>query len=352
MRKRAIGVCVVCVVAVGVVVFQWHSPGQSTPIESTAKPPQPAEALPAPNPNATEPTVVRASSATSPAKSPGASATSATKSPPFPLALEPDVSESIRLIAGQTTRKAYADRAATVHGLGKTLSRADVTGLIAFLESGLDSHPELDVLSLNALKNDALEVLIAQDTLPSDLLPAILDMYGSPKLDVLWRDYCLQHLALYYARRWKPDDATRLDEPDRQATLKAYEDALATTGNGFAGTALLGLARLSEQYPEIDRAKVAERSLASALNEQNDAATRITAMGLCGRLGQKDVLPTARIVAQTGENTPLRLASIGTIGLLGTSEDLELMESLAAGTDEAVRSAAKSAIKRLARVHP
>jgi len=41
------------------------------------------------------------------------------------------------------------------------------------------------------------------------------------------------------------------------------------------------------------------------------------------------------------------VASIGTIGLLGAVEDLELLDSLAAGSDEEVKKAAKVAVKRL-----
>jgi len=348
MRVVGIGVCVIAVVGVGVTLLRWHSSQKNPSVKSVAKGHM-AE-TPATELNNVA-TVRRQTVPTATGKitvSPPRELEQPTvKTPQVPIALPQDVSEGVRMITGQTNQKDYTVRVAAVHSLGGNLTKADVTGLYAFLKSGLSSHPELDVLSLDALKNDTLQTLIAQETLPSDLLPVILGMYRNSSMDVLWRDYCLQHVVMYYERRWKPDDAKRLDDSDRQEALKMYEEALGTSGNGFAGTALLGLARLSEEYPEIDRAKLAERSLTSAVNEQEDPATRITAVGLCGVLNKVEVLPVARVLAQTGENTPLRLASIGTIGLLGTADDLELMQSLADGSDEAAKKAAQVAVKRI-----
>jgi len=264
-----------------------------------------------------------------------------------PVVLPSDVSYGVRLIAGQTEQEDYTVRAAAIHSLPTNLKRVDVEGLYAFLRSRMDAHPDMDALSLNALKNDTMQVLIAQDALPKDLLAVMLALYRNPTMDILCRDYCLQHVALYYERRWNPADDARLADPDRAAALAVYEEALASKGSGFAGTALLGLSRLSEQYPEVDRARLGERSLAIALDEGTEPATRVTAVGMCGLLGKTEVLPRARILAQTGENTPLRLASVGSLGLIGEAQDLELVESLGAGSDEAVRKAAQVALKRL-----
>lgn len=255
-------------------------------------------------------------------------------------------SDRIQIIAGRKA-SSHQVRVATVHSLGKRLAPSDIEGLYTFLKNRTDEHTGETPLSVNAIKNDTLQVLIAQENLPSDLLPQILAMYRDPQMDTLWRDYCLQHLVLYYERRWKPNDTNRLNDVDRQMIVSVYEEALSSKQFGFAGTALLGLARLVEQYPEINQAKVAQHAAALVKDDTVDPATRITAMGLCGHLGRKDVLPAARVWAQTGENTALRLASIGTLGLIGVKHDLELLQDLAASDDAAVKKAAEMAIKRL-----
>ncbi len=255
-------------------------------------------------------------------------------------------SDRIQIIAGKRAAS-HQTRVATVHSLGKNLTSTDIEGMYTFLKSRTNEHPDETALSFNAIKNDTLQALIAQDNLPSDLLPQILAMYRDPQMDTLWRDYCLQHLVLYYERRWKPTDPNRLDDVDRQMIVSVYEEALSSKQFGFAGTALLGLARLAEQYPELNQAKVAQQAAALVKDDTVDPATRITAMGLCGHLGRKDILPTARVWAQTGENTALRLASIGTLGLIGVKHDLELLQDLAASDDASVKKAAEMAIKRL-----
>jgi len=341
------------VVAFGVVSLLWLALArrdEPTPPETDRPkvPEAPAKAPPAGEQSAPSVSVAKDSRLKVP--SPSLAALPAAKPPHVELPLielPPGVSAGIRLIVGLTSQKDYTVRAAAVHSLGMRLSRVDMEGLYAFLKSRVANHPDLDVLSLGALKNDALQVLIAQDTLPPDLLQTILDMYRDPALDVTWRDYCLQHVAVYYERRWRPQDVSRLDDPDRQAVMKLYEEALASRVDGMEGTAMIGLVRLSERYPEIDRAGISVRALEAAQDEHRDPATRVTAMGICGLMGKAEALPAARILAQTGENTALRLASIGTIGLIGTADDLDLMQSLAAGSDVVVRKAAQAAVTRI-----
>jgi len=264
-----------------------------------------------------------------------------------PDAFPPGASRSVRLVAGHGRPNDYVTRMSTLHALGTRLSPADIDGLYAFLHSGVGDHPGLDKYEVNALKNDALQVLIAQETIPSGLLEEILGMYRDPAVDVLWRHYCLQHIAMYIQRRWPPADAGRTDDPDYRKALAAYEEALTIRGGGFAGTAMLGLARLSMEYPDVGPTRVGSVCLESALNEREDVATRVTAIALCGTLGQTNVLSRARIVAQVGEVMPLRLAAIGTFGLVWTMEDMDLMKSLAASGDHAISKAARTALGRL-----
>ena len=45
----------------------------------------------------------------------------------------------------------------------------------------------------------------------------------------------------------------------------------------------------------------------------------IEASRICGSMRKTDIMPTARVIAQTGETTALRAAAIATIGELGES---------------------------------
>jgi hypothetical protein len=64
-------------------------------------------------------------------------------------------------------------------------------------------------------------------------------------------------------------------------------------------------------------------------------------------MNRTEVLPTARTLAQTGSTTPLRMAATATIGDLGDKSDIELLESLGAGSEKQIKPIAESALKRL-----
>jgi hypothetical protein len=65
--------------------------------------------------------------------------------------------------------------------------------------------------------------------------------------------------------------------------------------------------------------------------------------------GKAEILPEARILAQTAEVFPLRLASIAVIGSLGNAQDKELLESLRAGPDKNLIPAIDAALSKLLR---
>jgi len=77
-------------------------------------------------------------------------------------------------------------------------------------------------------------------------------------------------------------------------------------------------------------------------------ANRITAIRMCGEQGNDQVLDTARDLAQTGDTTMLRCAAIATLGELGTEEDLALLETYAASTDERIQRIAQNSLEKLA----
>jgi hypothetical protein len=112
------------------------------------------------------------------------------------------------------------------------------------------------------------------------------------------------------------------------------------------GTALIALSSLVNE-PDIDRAEVARKACAVALDPDAANAARISAFGVCGRLGCRECLPAARRLADQPGSASLRMSCIAAIGTLGASSDLPLLERCRKSRDIRLRTAAKSAIERL-----
>ena len=275
---------------------------------------------------------------------------------------------AVRLICGQDGNKDYAARIAAAHQFGTDLAPAEIQALYWFLHQKCASQGDLSPESFAALKNDILQALVKQVPLPPDLGREIVEMYRDRVTDLIWRDYCVQHLAIYYERRWQdpsrevaipppaegsPPVARGLlvrfpGDPDRDEILNAFDEALQEKDNGIAGTALLGLYRLSSgKYVETGATALGGKALAMALDEGCAVQTRVTAVAICGLTGRSEVLPVARILAQTADSLSLRLSSIATIGALGAAQDRELLEGLRAGPDQRTYKAIDVALNKL-----
>lgn len=256
------------------------------------------------------------------------------------------ISPSVKTIIGlEKEQRSYKDRRAALLQLTRRLSKDDVTALRAFL-SAKGVEKGISPLEFNAVKNDVLDVLLRQDVVPEALGAQLAEMYRDKAHDDIWRDYCIQYLGTYYDIRW-PAGAKAETDPERKDVEAAYWEALAETDKTFAGTALLGIERLSRARPEIGSTNVADVAVSLATNEGCIEANRITAFRVAALMNRKDVLPSARVTAQTGATGPLRMAAIATIGDLGDAADREFLQSFAAGSEKRVTVIAAAALKRL-----
>jgi hypothetical protein len=259
-----------------------------------------------------------------------------------------DVSPAVGVIIGQDDDKNdYNARVKAIRTLTRRISGNDLQALRMFLNADSDVRKVLKPLEFNGVKNDILGVLLRQDEVPEGLGRQVVEMYRDAQNDDVWRDYCVQYMAACYDGA-KPT-GVETNEPDvtRREIQKAYWDALAETGKAIAGTALIAVEQLSRDHTEFDRKKVEETALALAMDERCVEASRITALRICGMMGKKDVMPVARVLAQTGETVPLRLAAVATIGDLGEEQDVELLRSMAAGSEKRIIGVASSAVSRL-----
>lgn len=246
---------------------------------------------------------------------------------------------------GKPPRDEYRRRTEAVWRLGSDLTAEELNAVFQFI---LVTRPNelADSLSLNSIKNDLMDVLLRQSVLPLKLGRLLLDVVADPRQDEVLKDYCLQHFAAYYDRKW-PANIQKSVDSERQEMLSTYRAALSNTTGSLAGTALIGMLSLSEKHSEIDRDEVGRHAQELAARVQYGVMTRVTAMQVCGRVGNSNILTIARIEAQSAASVQLRMASIATLGDLGDRADVELLASLSADAEDRVRLSSLSAQKRL-----
>jgi hypothetical protein len=196
-------------------------------------------------------------------------------------------------------------------------------------------RPEL----MRAHKDAMLERLHDMEPLPEGVADFFVELYRDANQDEAVRDYALQHMGPLYERL--------LALPDREAdrgTLRNEMWSAAASGEGtYGGTALLALAHLGDQTPDIDRDRL--RAEALRLAAEGDAPSRIAALSLCARLDAAEVLPAARLAVEDRTNLPLRMAALNALARLGGDDDLARLRELAADpADATLRAAAQRAL--------
>jgi len=221
-----------------------------------------------------------------------------------------------------------------------------VKELSEMLNEKFSAQKELSLLEFNAIKNNILDKLLSQNELPVGIGMYMVEMYRDRSHDDLWRDYCVQHFYLYCDRKVR-EGGINASDPAINAIKSAYWDAAAETETTIAGSALLGLERLSRLDPNFDRARLERIVLNYAMNENTPLKTRITAMQLCGVTQQESILPAARTVAQETKSIPLQIAAIAAIGDVGDASDVAFLEKLTSTTTGYARNSANSSLARL-----
>ncbi len=284
----------------------------------------------------------------------------------IPLPVATNLSLSVQTILELSRSKAsYYQYRSAIRGLTRNLSTADVSALMSFLTQKAADHGEMRPIAFNAVKNDILDVLLRQDKLPPDIGRLIVEMYNDRTYDTMWRDYCVQFASNYYERRWIYTETSQnktarddvVDKSDYHAVEHIFKNALLETDSTIAGTALLGLVSLAanhettvadipgESFLAPDQIKKAVVHITAI--PQCSEPTRITAIRLAASLGCDEVLPDIRIFAQTGATVTLRMAAIATLGDMGSQNDIELLQSLAADSEPRIRAIAAKALAKL-----
>ena len=255
-----------------------------------------------------------------------------------PVRIQTTVDLELACICGEASSP-YAERIRLIHRLPSNLAPEQLERCRAFLESPLAGQPLPD-LEFNGLKNELVFALLRQREGLTELAELLVRMSHAPETDATWRDYCVQFLGKCYPRIH--------DAKSREAMADALWEALKTQRRGrAAGSAARQLMTLGRTFPEFPPEKVATASLEALLDPASSDETMTALLQVCGTLGDRGALPTARAIAGQNSAPVLRASAIAAVGMLGDASDLPLLKRLAASGDVRVSRPASAAIDRI-----
>ena len=235
-----------------------------------------------------------------------------------------------------TAEVSYPARIAAARALSRTLANEDITALYGFLDRKAADDPSQPG-ELDAIKNDVVNQLKAQNRFPLELPSRLMAMYGDRSHDEVWRDYCIQHLG---------DIVPEIrDEAGREKAIRVLWSATDERQGSIPGTGLIALFNLCGGKG-VDRAQVAAKALAMVKDPGYGEPAKITALQIGAKLGDQALLPLARKLAAGGA-IPIRMSAMACLGMLGDKSDLELLKASESSTDVRLSTAAQAAIKRL-----
>ena len=196
-----------------------------------------------------------------------------------------DVSAAVAAVCGHeaATANRYEARNAALCSLSRCrdLNADNVQALMDYLRT---TGGALRVEREAALKNDVLNLLRNQSTLPDGLVDLLMEMFACNEQPSVVRDYALQHLGAL-----QKDD---FDAQRRWSCRDLFVAAAKDIREPFAGTALYSLAA-TEQMSKAQETKLRRLTVAACGTESNPLA-RMSALQLAGERGYREVLPIVR----------------------------------------------------------
>jgi len=257
------------------------------------------------------------------------------------LAEVPETVRGILDTAGDAWQRQQAVRA-----LSAGLTAAELAPVMEFLR---ERHAEDETQVGHVLKNDLMDALVAQQTPQASLAELFTGIYQNPDQNTVIRDYAIQHLSTLSERLGESPAGWGTDQvaAQRRQIRDALWEAAADSQSSIAGTALIGLTRLSESDADVDRGRLGQSALKLAGSEATQSAARITALQVCARLQVTQALPLLAQVAENGTDVPLRLSAIGALGLMGGRVEAGLLRRISEAGDERLAPVAAVALRRI-----
>jgi len=262
---------------------------------------------------------------------PGDEGVATKQSPQSALSAGNELSAPVKALLLQDGKEHnYPSLLQAIAELNYTLSAADVAALLEMLAWPNDRFPEkMRPIEINAVKNDVLDKLLRQETLPEGIGLKLVEMAGDATQDAVWRDYCVQFMGPCYERltteyteyaegnkqnNLGQNDSVRTGagltakerierksqgsegagnysvhnhSVEKEAVREAMFQALDERDSTIAGTALIGLENLSRTHGEFDRELITTKAVEIAGDEMASTESRMTALRLAGDLTAK-----------------------------------------------------------------
>ncbi len=234
------------------------------------------------------------------------------------------------------------DRQKRVRALGKYLKPDELQALCGFL---MEKHDEYSDQRGHVLKSDLMDALCAQTTPPSDLSQVLAKVYHDKDQNEVIRDYVVQHFSILY-ERLAEELANRTVSQKTELQGLLWE-AVTETDSSIAGTALLGLNRLTRSQPEFDRNRIGETALKLADDPNASELVRATALQVCAQLQVQAAVSLLMRAAKQQTDTPLRISAIGGLGLVGGKPELEFLQRIANENNPRLQPALTLAMQRV-----
>lgn len=252
------------------------------------------------------------------------------------------LSAGVRLIIDE--QAGYAARSTAARTAITNLTGEDRQALYTFL-----LHPSpLDKDQLGqVLKNEVLDELCVLNPPPPGLGDVLEEMYHDQSQNVVLRDYAVQHMVALYEQVENTSDNGAAGPNGLSRIQDTLWEALNETDSSIAGTALLGLERLSQEYTGFDQGKIATTALHVANDNSAGELSHITAYQVCAQLNVQEALPVIEAAAQNSQTLSQQISAIGALGVLGGANDLALLQSLFQGKEERLKLPALTAIRRI-----
>jgi hypothetical protein len=257
----------------------------------------------------------------------------------------PTVPGPLQRIGRPDANAKFAERLEAVKQLGAKLTSEEIKALYDYLLMP-NSATAAGHRSEELLRNNLMNRLAEQETLPADFAKVLIRIYNDRRQDAVIRDYAVQHLSAAYAR---------LNDQEQTNAMEAFWQATKERDSSIAGTALLALTQItSESAPAAASPthlasvnKLAQTVVAVAENDNSGELARITAVSLCGRLHLVEALPITNSLVDSAESIPLRIAAIAALGDFGSPAAKAALERLSVNSDPRLKMAAGSALRRL-----
>lgn len=186
----------------------------------------------------------------------------------------------------------------------RNLTLQERNSIYVYLSRVNRAEPEKSVR--NVIRNDLMELLCWQSPPPGELANKLIEIYRDRRIAVVTRDYAVQHLAFFCEKT--------VSQEDRESILQALWQAVDTETGSISGTALLGIYHIHKSGRRVDDGRLRAAALRLATMSEAVLQARVTAIRLCGRLGEEGIRPFLEEIVRSESNVVLLTVAKAAIG--------------------------------------